>query len=618
MSYDTETPWLPDDADEPEFDPLEHAGIDLDKNTPMAVTPRGGAREVGRSCYQVNTEWGTYLVDCGLNQGKGGQFPDFRGLEPADVDAVFLTHAHIDHCGGLPVLENRGLLAADAPIICTPPTAQIAQTLLEDSLKIHRRESNRPGTQQEFSEADVNAVYERFEPLDYTTEPVRVEEYASVPDHEPLSFETGNAGHLLGSSWVAFQTNGYRVVFSGDIGGRATHLPDIDPAPEADLLVLESTYGGLHSHMSMSDARTELYRAVERALKNREPVLIPTFAVGRAQTLSLLFTERLKTLPDHIESEVQLVLDGMAQEATDRYHVHVTDETYVSESIVNRVTESGLNQPFLPEGTIRPRDDREREQILDEYNPSTGENIPLILAPSGMLTGGHSSRYLAEFAARYDDANVFLTGYQANGTTGRTLHNALDGGAERVTVEMDTGPFGSDWPDSNDVVWSSDERGNRVVRATMPVGWLSAVDGLSGHASRHGLRQFTRDISPETISLVHGPQYAQQELSQHLAKNISGVEQVTRSRLLTPIPVTRDFELETASVTPDQYDNDEDTISDQLEHLHEIVGVLGNEVANARMEQEWTEDELREMMREEIQSVLSDDDAHGIETSVDD
>jgi len=603
-----DTPWLPDDADEADFDPLDHAGITLDKDTPMAVTPRGGAREVGRSCYQVDTEWATYLVDCGLNQGAGGQFPDFRGLEPNDVDAVFLTHAHIDHCGGLPVLENRGLLAEDAPILCTPPTAQIAQTLLEDSLKIHRREANRPGRQQEFGEADVNAVYDRFEPLDYTTEARWIEQYAPVPDMESLQFQTGDAGHLLGSSWVSLQSAGYRAVFSGDLGGRATHLPDIDPAPEADLLVLESTYGGLHSHTSMSDARTELYRAVERALKNREPVLIPTFAVGRAQTLSLLFTERLNTLPDHIEREVNVVLDGMAQEATDRYHVHVTDSDYVDESIVNRVEESGWTQPFLPDGTIRPESDSDRERILDEFDPVNGENIPLILAPSGMLTGGHSSRYLAEFVARYDDANVFLTGYQANGTAGRTLHNALDGGAERATVEMDTGPFGTEFPDSDDITWWTDkETGERLVRATVPTDWLTAADGLSGHAARHGLRQFARDVGPATISLVHGPDYAQENLAQHLAENVSGVEQVTRSRLLTPIPVTRDVALDTASVTPEHFDSDKETYGDQLEHLHELVGALGEEVADVRGGREWTEAELRELVRDELRDLVADD-----------
>ena len=104
-------PWLPVDADiDEDFDPLAHADITPIPDTPMVVTPRGGAREVGRSCYQLDTKHATYLVDCGLNQGTGEKFLELHGLAPEDIDAVFLTHAHIDHSGGLPVLEARGLL----------------------------------------------------------------------------------------------------------------------------------------------------------------------------------------------------------------------------------------------------------------------------------------------------------------------------------------------------------------------------------------------------------------------------------------------------------------------------------------------------------------------------
>ena len=220
---DPDMPWLPADADET-FDPLGHADVELSKEVPLVVTPRGGAREVGRSCYQVDTEFSRFLVDCGLNQGSGDKFPDFRGLQPESVDAVFLTHAHIDHSGGLPVLEARGLLADDAPIITTPPTAAIARTLLKDSLKIHRQESRRPGRTQEFAKTDVEAVFERFTPVEYGGG--RVEALAPISEADPLVFQLGNAGHLLGSGWLMLQTNGYRMVFSGDLGGRATHLPD--------------------------------------------------------------------------------------------------------------------------------------------------------------------------------------------------------------------------------------------------------------------------------------------------------------------------------------------------------------------------------------------------------
>lgn len=603
LDTDDEFPWLPAEADE-SFDPLDHHDVEIDKETPMVVTPRGGAREVGRSCYQVDTEYGRYLVDCGLNQGGGGQFPDFRGLEPNSVDAVFLTHAHIDHCGGLPVLENRGYLKDDAPIITTPPTTQIAQTLLEDSLKIHKRESRLPSNEQQFNEQDVQDVYERFTPMEYGEG--RVEEYAPVPDYEPLTFELGNAAHLLGSAWVALQVNGYRTLFSGDIGGRATHLPDISPPPKADHLVIESTYGSKHSHTSMSDARTEVYNAIERALKSREPVVIPTFAVGRAQTLLLLLTERLHTLPNNLDEDITLVLDGMAQEATQLYHTHTSDESYFDESIVNRV-ENGTDTLFLPEGTELPESDEDRNRILEEFNPETGENIPVVIAPSGMLTGGHSPRYITEFAARYDDANIILTGYQAVGTGGRALQAATESGADEVTVEFDTDPFDMDWPESDDVVWSTDEDGERVVRARIPTDWVKLVDGLSGHASQYTLLEFARDVSPETISLVHGPDHSQEALAQHFATNIESVDQVARSRMLTPIEVTRDPDLETASLSEDMFEpNRNDTYKEQFENLYELVSVLTDDVASVRNDAITNEDVIRDILREELETILQE------------
>ena len=200
----------------------------------------------------------------------------------------------------------------------TPPALLLVCILLEDSLKIHHRETQRPGRTQEFTQAELDGIFERFEAVDNGGG--RVEALAPVSDMEPLVFQLGNAAHLLGSAWLALQTNGYRVVFSGDLGGRATHLPDIQAPPEADLLLLESTYGGTHSHTSMSDARTEFYRAVKRAVENRESVLIPTFAVGPAQLLMLLFAERLHLLSGELRDKVRLVVDGMAQEATDVYH----------------------------------------------------------------------------------------------------------------------------------------------------------------------------------------------------------------------------------------------------------------------------------------------------------
>lgn len=601
MTVDMERPWIPVDADET-FDPLAHAGVEPAEDTPMIVTPRGGAREVGRSCCQVDTEHATYLVDCGLNQGAGETFPDLRGLEVGEVAAVFLTHAHVDHSGGLPVLEARGVLQEEATIVATPPTISLVKILLEDSLAIHRREAQRRGTDQQFTRADVDAVFERFEPVDYGGG--RVEGVAPVTDSETLVFRLGNAAHLLGSAWLSLQAGGHRVVFSGDVGNRATHLPDLTTPPEADLLVLESTYGSLHSHRSMSDARSAVFAAVERALREREPVLVPTFAVGRAQLLQLLFAERLPSLSDRLADRVRLVVDGMSREATETYHEYVRDTTYVDESVVNRVEETGWDRPFLPDGVAFPESDADRRAILEDADPSSGGKVPIVVSPSGMLTGGNSPRYLVEFAARFDSATVLLTGYQARNTTGRALQNQLEAGVDEITFTTDAEPLGNGWPSSPHVAWVSgetDDPTDLVTRATIPASWVTRLDGLSAHASQDGLLEFARAVRPRTIALVHGPDYAQNHLGRHLAKNVSDVEEVTRSRLLTPIEVSADSNVATASVTPEMLDtSDRDTHQDKIEHLYDLVADLYRRVADDRPRPPLTEEEVREIVRDEV------------------
>jgi len=597
----TTHPWLPEDTDET-FDPLAHGDVTPSPETPLVVTPRGGDREVGRSCYQVDTQHGRYLIDCGLNQGTGDKFPDLRGLQPQSIDAVFLTHAHVDHCGGLPVLENRNLLADDAPIVATPPTASIASLMLEDSLKIHRRETDGSQAIQQFTSRDVAEVCDRFHIVDYGGG--RIEGVAPVSDVEPAIFQFGNTAHLLGSAWVMIQTGGYRVCFSGDLGGRATHLPDMSPPPESDLLILESTYGDTHSHPSLSGARTDLWNNIERAIQTREPVLIPTFAIGRAQTILLLIAERIHTLSAELRDRVEIVLDGMAVEATEIYHEFVDDETYIAESLVNRVTESGQTEPFFSETLTTPESDHDRQEILSRA--VRDDTVPVIISPSGMLTGGNSPRYLAEFAARFGNASVFLTGYQAANTTGRTLQSQHQADQETVSATVDATPFGTDWPESSDVRWIQPEDGEGSTlktRISFPANWVTLVEGLSGHAAQSGLLSFARTVSPETIALIHGPDYAQERLGPHLAENVAGLQEVTRSRRLTPIAVGTDSSVDTAAISPDQIDNSGYTdLEEQIDHLYDLLSQLNEEVAGARNETGLSEAEIREVVRDEIET----------------
>jgi metallo-beta-lactamase family protein len=607
MNYDPEAPWLPADAGE-EFDPLAHAGVEPSEETPMVFTPRGGAREVGRSCYQLDTRFSTYLVDCGLNQGSGDKWPDTRGLSPECIDAVFLTHAHIDHSGGLPVFEARGYFDDDAPIVATPPTIELAKLLLKDSLKIHRHVSDARGEEQAFTERDVERVFDRFEPVGYGGG--RVAGVADVPETESLVFQFGNAAHLLGSAWLSLQAGGRRAVFSGDLGGRASHLPDIATPPQADFLVCESTYGSTHSHKSMDDGQTDLYRIVERAVEQHEPVLIPSFAVGRSQLIQLLFADRLHTLPGDLREKVQLVVDGMAQEATEIYHEFVRDDEYFDDSIVNRVVESGLDEPFLPNGAVFPESDADRREILENTDPQNGGKVPIIISPSGMLSGGNSPRYLAEFAARYPSAKLVLTGYQAVGTPGRTLQNYLKAGEEELTIETDANPFGTDWPEDERVAWTTVENEDgsghrRVTRVRLPAEWVETVHGLSGHAAQPGLRGFARDVSAPTVTLVHGPDHAQDHLARDFAENVDSVEEVTRARLLTPIGVSRDIEIDTPSITAERLKSNSPDLRDQVEHLTETVSSLSEDLAALQAGANLSESDVREIVRETVREELA-------------
>lgn len=602
MTFNSEHPWLPADAETDEsFDPLAHFEAEVDEETPMVITPRGGGREVGRSCYQVTTRNGDYLVDCGLNQGSGGQFPDFRGIELESIDAVFLTHAHIDHCGGLPVLENRGLLDDDAPIITTPPTTQIAHTLLEDSLKIHKRETQSSPKGQQFTKADVEAVYDRFTPVEYGK--YRLRDIADNDD-ETLTFQLGDAAHLLGSAWVAMQVDGYSTVFSGDLGGRATHLRDIDTPPKADQLVIESTYGDRHSHTSYSDAETDMFSEIRHAVEHGNPVLIPTFAVGRTQALLVMLSNRLHTLSDNLSNNVRVVVDGMAKEATNIYQTHTDDNTYFSDSIVNQI-KNGQQNVIEPASVEYPQSDKDRRRILNEFSPETSENVPIIISPSGMLTGGHSPRYLTEFVSRYDEAKIFLTGYQAKNTGGRAIQNAIEAGEDEATVEFDTDPFEADWKPSDRVVWRTTDRGNQVVRAKLPTDWVEKVSGLSGHGAQATLLRYTRDVQPETITLVHGPPYAQENLASHLLDNVETAKEVARARLLTPIEVTHNPNLNTASLSEEMVSNPgHQDFEDQIDTINESLAMLNETISELKQNAITDESQLRVL----IQDILNEDE----------
>jgi Cft2 family RNA processing exonuclease len=656
----------------------EHGGNDhssiaephdlVDGTTPLVVHPRGGAREVGRSCYQVETPDGTYLVDCGLNQGSGGQFPDLRGLDSETIDAVFLTHAHIDHTGGLPVLEHRNLLAPDAKIICTQATAALTHLLLHDSLKIHLEESEKPGREQHFDRSDVENVLSRFD---------AITGYGSgaIADHvatdDGLTYRFGDAGHLLGSAWLSLNIGGRRVVFSGDLGGRSAHLHDIEVPPSADTLILESTYGDRDNHPSFRDARTSLYEQSIEAIQQGIPVLIPTFAVGRVQEILQIFRERWRSLDEETRADFQLIYDGLATQATDRYHAFAGPE-YINESVMNYMQNAADFEPFVPEIAQRPGSSDDRDRLLG------ADTTPIIVSPSGMLTGGLSPAYLHDLLTHYEEMRLIFTGYQAEGTLGREILDADDIariGIETRPIRQKPGGSGADSstdPDDSNADTESGTESESAVHGDdkfsmfehdLPTDWTRSIRGMSGHAARNDLLQFARQVDPTHVAFIHGESSVQREILSHFESNLDA-DVVTRAAIRTSIPVyppesdlvayRTDPDAASPTITPrpeaeadeehivdelaasassgnadtvasdqvaaeinaESSDDPAQTTSDSAVHIDpETLGyitdrlaAIDTELTALRNDERRSEADLRELIRDEVQAILENDD----------
>jgi predicted metal-dependent RNase len=526
----------------------------------LRVTPRGGAREVGRSCYRVQTAEYDYLVDCGLKQSHVTEYPDFGSIDPGQIDAVFLTHAHVDHIGALPIVESRGLLAEDAPIITTRPTSAIAHILLHDSLKIHKLEADERNQPYQFTTDDVTAVLNRLEGLGYDRGVI----------HD-LEYEFGNAGHLLGSAWLAIEHAGRQVLFSGDLGGRSAHLQAIDDPPEADLLFLESTYGDTLTHRSFSDARSELYEIVLDAIHDEVPVLIPTFGVGRAQEILQLFREREASLPTKVADEFDLVYDGLIEDSMRIYDVFVT-EGYVNETLLNYRINSGDAKPFLPERAWAPETQEQREALLN------GEHAPVIVAPSGMLEGGWSPYYLWQLAERYEEARVVFIGYQAANTVGRELLEE-PGDVAQVTVSAlmwgeqadDPAAEGYDFHEKN---------------IDVPTNWLRQVDGMSGHAAANMLLEFARTSGADRVNLVHGSVSAGKALREHLTSNTDAIVDLAETGASVALDPAAAGAFSAGSVSATEEELTLAELQQRHQQLHRELAALGEQLDRYAQQQE--------------------------------
>ena len=383
----------------------------------MKITVLGAAGgEVTGSAYYVRTAHAGILVDCGLFQG--GRKSEMLNRPPAGtrerLDAVLLTHAHLDHTGRLPLLAARG---HTVPVFATPATIEMTALILRDSARIQagdlerenrvRARAGQPPVEPPSTPEHTEEILRHLRPVPYER-PVTV-----APGIEAIWTESG---HMLGSASIQLivEEDGRkkRVVFSGDIGPRgALILKDFEPFTDADVVFLESTYGD-RDHRPFADTVEEFVTVVKDAIKQRGKVLVPTFAVGRAQTITRLLgwmfrNRKARPFPIFLDSP-------MAIEATKIYEHH---PELFDDEMTRFISERPLKDDLK---TLKACvTSQESRAINDQSGPC------LIMAGAGMCNAGRILHHLKASLWK-PDTHVLIVGYQGDGSLGRRLVDGAD------------------------------------------------------------------------------------------------------------------------------------------------------------------------------------------------
>jgi metallo-beta-lactamase family protein len=444
----------------------------------MKITFCGAARMVTGSCHLVEVGGLRLLLDCGLFQG-GHDRDDLNRrpfpFDPKSIDAVLLSHAHLDHSGRLPLLVQRGF---SGKILCTPPTAEIAKLMLADSAHLQieeasyrARKARRRGEIAEpplYDMADVLRSAERFRPVADYEQP--------IPLNDRVSCVFRDAGHIVGSAAIELRTSNGSLLFSGDLGNR--HQPivrDPSPPPHADVLLVESTYGD-RAHRSMEDTIAEFKTAIETVIPNNGNLLIPSFALERAQEVlyELFLLWKSKDLP-----RCRIFLDSPLAISTTRVFERYPDY-FDSEG---QKTFASHPNPF----DFTPLRFSQTTDESKEINKKSRGNI--IIAGSGMCTGGRIIHHLRH-NLWHENSGVLFVGYQAVGTLGRRIVD----GAERAHI------FGEEI----------------AVAAHV---WTT--NGFSSHADQPILLDWIRRADPKHLFLVHGEDDTLDVFADRIHKDLS-------------------------------------------------------------------------------------------------
>ena len=465
-----------------------YADIDQSPKDWFRIEALGGFKQVGRSCVFLETPHTKVLLDCGINVAGANDplrsFPYLNVLHMplSELDAVVVTHAHLDHSGFIPFLYKSGYTG---PVYCTPPTRDLMTLLQFDYIDVLAKE----GKEAPYNETDVKTMLKYCIPR----------EYREVTDIAPdMRLTLHNAAHILGSASIHMHVGegAHNLVYTGDIKYGFTRLfNNVDMHyPRLETLIIESTYGGKDSiQPNRQDCEDYLLKVIKETIERDGNILIPVFAVGRGQEIMLVIENFFRNgLLD-----AKCYVDGMTNEAS---AVHTAYPEYLRKGVQRRILQN--DSPFTAE-IFEPMNGKKREEVLQEKGV-------IIIASSGMLTGGASLDYFQRMAEDANNCMVFV-GYQGEGSLGRKVQGGLK------------------------MLPRTDENGRtKALNINMRI---ETIDGFSGHSDRDQLLAYVRNLKPKPKKIIinHGEKTRAAEFARALGNrfklNASSISNLDAVRL---------------------------------------------------------------------------------------
>jgi len=435
----------------------------------------GGFREVGRSCMLIQTPESRVMLDCGVNIAAGDDYAypmlDAPEFDINRLDAIVVSHSHLDHVGFIPYLFKLGY---KGPVYCSEPTRDVMTMLAMDFIDIAEKENKK----LLYNSTDVKEMVKNIVCLPFE------EVHDITPDFRLTLF---NAGHILGSAMIHINIgNGYHnLLYTGDYKFAQTELLENSAFKfqRVETLITESTYGSINGVQPPHEECVKFFSEIVKNTVNRGgKILVPVLGVGRAQEVMLIVDRLMKNkeIP-----EIPVYVDGMVWDITAIYTAY---PEFFNRNVRKMIFQDNYN-PFLNPNFKQPASQKDRIKLVEESGPC------VILATSGMLMGGPSVFYLEHIAENPKNSLVFVS-YQGKGSLGRNIQS----GEKEVTLKI-----------SNN------------KRQTLPINLeVYTIEGLSGHSDRNQLMNFMSKLSPKPkkIIICHGENNSAVDLASSIYKKL--------------------------------------------------------------------------------------------------